>query len=146
MIIPADKEKTFIAAQRVARMATADKSGKPLVHPICYAYKDGNLYTPIDKKPKRVSGKELKRVKNIMENPNVSVVIDEYDEDWGKLRYTIIHGRAELMESGDEYEESLRLLCDKYPQYEKMDLSRLGLPVIKIVPQRIVSWNMARNS
>ena len=145
MVIPTDKEKTFIASQRVARMATVDKSGKPLVHPICYVYKDGNLYTPIDKKPKRVPGKELKRVKNIMENPNVSVVIDEYDEDWSKLRYTIIHGRAELMESGDEYEESLRLLCDKYPQYEKMDLSRLGLPVIKIVPQRIVSWNMAGN-
>ncbi len=146
MIIPTDEEKTFIASQRVARMATVDKSGKPLVHPICYAYKDGNLYTPIDKKPKRVSWKGLKRVKNIQENPNVSVVIDEYSEDWGKLRYTIIHGRAELMEGGDEYDESLSLLCDKYPQYEEMDLSRLGLPVIKIIPERIVSWNMTRDS
>ena len=146
MVLLTDKEKTFIASQRVARMATVDKLGKPLVLPICYIYKDENLYTPIDKKPKRVSGKELKRVKNITENPNVSVVTDEYNEDWSKLRYVIIHGRAELIEGGDEYGESLMLLCHKYPQYEEMGLSRLGLPVIKIVPERIVSWNMARDS
>jgi len=140
MTIPTEKEKVFILSRRVARMATADKSGRPLVVPICYAYDGRCFYTPIDKKPKRVSARGLKRVINLSENPNVSVVIDEYHEDWTRLRYVIIHGRAELLEGGEEYQSSLRLLCEKYPQYKNMDLSQLNLPVIKIIPDRITSW------
>ncbi len=121
-------------------MATADKLGRPLVVPICYAYDGTCFYTPIDKKPKRVSAGGLKRVRNLTENPNVSVVIDEYNENWTMLCYVIIQGRAELLERGEEYLNSLRLLCEKYPQYEDMNLSKLNLPVIKIIPNRITSW------
>jgi PPOX class probable F420-dependent enzyme len=123
-------------------MATADKSGIPVVVPICYAYNGSYFYTPIDKKPKRVPIVKLKRVKNILENQNVSVVIDEYDEDWSALRYVIIHGRAELIARGEEYRNSLRLLCEKYFQYNDMNLSKLNLPIIKIVPNRIISWGV----
>jgi len=140
MRISSDREKEFILSHRVARMATVDKSGRPLVVPICYAFDGDILYTPIDKKPKSVPVRGLKRIRNIVENPNVSLVIDDYYEDWTKLCYVIIHGKAELMEGGEEYEKSLRLLCEKYPQYEKMNLSELTLPVIKIVPDRVVSW------
>jgi PPOX class probable F420-dependent enzyme len=139
--IPTDKERAFILSHRVARMATADKSGRPFIIPICYAYDGRCFYTPIDKKPKRVSVVALKRVRNISENPHVSVVIDEYQEDWTRLCYVIIHGRAELIERGEEYLNSLRLLCERYPQYEDMNLSKLNLPVIKIVPDRITSWD-----
>jgi PPOX class probable F420-dependent enzyme len=141
MIIPTDKEKMFILSHRVGRMATADKSGRPLVVPICYAYDGRYFYTPIDKKPKRVSIEKLKRIRNILENPNVSVVIDEYHEDWSKLCYVIIYGRADLIERGEEYHNSLGLLCEKYSQYKDMNLSKLNLPVIRIVPNRIVSWD-----
>jgi hypothetical protein len=72
----------------------------------------------------------------------VSVVIDDYSEDWSELRYAIIHGRAELIEKGEEYQKSLKLLCEKYRQYKEMGLSELNLPVIKIVPRRIVSWGV----
>jgi PPOX class probable F420-dependent enzyme len=140
MTTPTDKEKEFILSHRVARMATVDKSGKPLVVPICYAYDGNYLYTPIDKKPKRVTIRDLKRIRNITENPNVSLVIDDYYDDWNKLCYVIIHGRAELMESGEEYQKSLGLLCEKYPQYREMNLFQLNLPVIKIVPDRMISW------
>ena len=140
MTIPTDKERIFILSHRVARMATADKSGRPLVVPICYAYDGRCFYTPIDKKPKRVSAGGLKRVRNLSENPNVSVVIDEYHENWTMLCYVIIQGRAELLEREEEYLNPLRLLCEKYPQYEDMNLSKLNLPVIKIIPNRIRSW------
>ncbi len=140
VIIPTDRERAFILSQRVARIATADKSGRPLVVPICYAYDGRCFYTPIDKKPKRVSVERLKRVRNILENPNVSIVIDRYHEDWTRLCYVIIHGRAELIGGGEEYIDSLRLLCEKYPQYRDMNLSKLNLPVIKIVLDRITSW------
>jgi coenzyme F420-0:L-glutamate ligase/coenzyme F420-1:gamma-L-glutamate ligase len=142
MIMPTDRENQFILSHRVARLATVDRLGKPLVVPICYVYDGMNIYTPIDKKPKRVSFRGLKRIKNIMENPHVSLVVDEYHEDWDKLSYIIIHGKAELIESGQEYQESLRLLTQKYAQYEQMNLTSLNLPVIKIIPERIISWGV----
>ena len=140
MIKPTDKVLEFIKSHRVARMATVDRLGRPLVIPVCYHFNGSSIYTPIDKKPKSASPRELKRVRNIIENPYVSLVIDEYYEDWTKLCYVIINGRAELIESGEEYQNSLRLLSEKYPQYVDMRLSELNLPVIKIVPYRIVSW------
>jgi PPOX class probable F420-dependent enzyme len=139
-VLPTKREFTFIQKQKIARMATVDKSGKPLVLPICYAYDGANLYTPIDKKPKSVLPRELKRIRNITGNPNVSVVVDVYHEDWNKIGFIIIHGTAEVIDSGKEYRESLRILSEKYIQYKKMNLSELSLPVIKIVPNRIISW------
>ncbi len=140
MIKPTDKVIEFIKSHKVARLATVDGLGRPLVVPICYYFDGGFIYTPIDKKPKRASPKELRRVRNIIENPNVSLVIDEYYEDWTKLCYVIINGRAEIMESGEEYQNSLRLLSEKYTQYADMKLSGLSLPAIKIIPERIISW------
>lgn len=134
------REATFIQTQKLARMATVDKSGKPLVLPICYAYDGNYLYTPIDKKPKRVAPMELKRIKNIVINPQVSVLIDRYYEDWTKIAYIIIHGTAVVIDRGKEYRESLTILEEKYRQYRRMKLSRLGLPVIKIIANRFISW------
>lgn len=135
-----EREYLFLKSQRIARMATVDKSGKPLVLPICYAYDGANLYTPIDKKPKSVSPAKLKRIRNIRGNPNVSVVVDVYHEDWNRIGFIIIHGTAEVIDSGKEYRESLRILSEKYIQYKEMNLSELSLPVIKIIPSRIISW------
>jgi PPOX class probable F420-dependent enzyme len=138
--IPTDNERSIILTARVARMATADESGRPFVIPVCYVYDGRFIYTPIDKKPKKVSTLELKRIRNILENPRVSLVIDEYRENWRMLYYILIHGFGEVIWSGDEYQSSLALLSVRYPQYEKMRLDEKGLPVIKIVPEKIVSW------
>lgn len=121
-------------------MATVDEAAKPHIVPICYAFVSGLIYTPIDKKPKSVSVNTLKRIKNLRSNPYVSFVIDKYYEDWNRLYYLKIAGRADLIERGEEYENSLMSLCEKYSQYRDMDLLNLGLPVIKISPHRIVSW------
>lgn len=141
-----ERQKAFISGHRVARMATADKSGIPYVIPICYAYDENNFFTPIDHKPKRVPGAELKRIRNIKENANVSVVIDEYHDDWSRLCHLIIHGRAEIIETGEEYQDALRILTAKYPQYQQAGLARLSLPVIKIIPARIISWGLLSES
>ena len=140
MAIPNDKERGIMLSARVGRMATADESGGPLVVPVCFVYDGRFVFTPVDKKPKSVRPGELKRMKNILSNPRVSLVIDGYYEDWRRLYYIIIYGLARVIESGEEYRNSLGLLTKKYPQYKKMGLEGAGLPVIKIVPERIVSW------
>lgn len=134
------KLRNFIETGRVARMATADKHGVPLIVPMCYVFYENYIYTPIDKKPKRSQTRDLKRVKNILENPNVSLVVDDYYEEWSKLRHVIIHGKADLIDYGEEYRKSLELLCEKYHQYKEMNLLQLNLPVIKITVSKIISW------
>ncbi|GJM16083.1 MAG: hypothetical protein DHS20C13_14100 [Thermodesulfobacteriota bacterium] len=121
-------------------MATVDEFGKPLVVPICFAFDGSFIYSPIDKKPKSVPTSKLKRIRNILNNPNISFVIDEYLENWSMLNYLIIQGTAEIISEGEEYENSLSILSKKYDQYRKMGLESLGAPVIKIKPDKIISW------
>ncbi|NIT14279.1 MAG: TIGR03668 family PPOX class F420-dependent oxidoreductase [Candidatus Dadabacteria bacterium] len=130
----------YISKKRLAHFATCDIKGNPTVLPICFVYYNDNVYTPLDNKPKKTSPSNLKRVKNIIENPSVSVVIDEYNDDWDRLSFVIIQGTASLIDHGAEYEDALDQLCEKYVQYTKMKLKDLGLPVIKIVSDKIITW------
>src|ERR1700684_1666888 len=66
----------FVAGARVAHLATADGGGAPHNVPFCYWFDGERLYFAIDEKPKRQKGLGLKRMRNIAENPRVSVVID----------------------------------------------------------------------
>jgi len=128
----------FLEAQRVARLATVDVHGRPHVVPIVFAYAAGRLYTPIDLKPKSVRPERLQRVRNILANPQVQVLVDHYDEDWHRLGYVQLRGHAELIERGAEYRRARRLLERKYPQYDELPLE--GRPVIKVVVERVVTW------
>jgi len=70
------------------------------------------------------------------------MVVDHYDEDWSRLGYILIMGKAELLFDGRERDGAVRLLRQKYPQYRAMDLD--ANPVIKITPQRVVTWGTVR--
>ena len=130
----------FIAEGRVGRLATADASGQPLVVPICYAFDGASLFSAIDAKPKRPGPRGLRRIRNIRENPRVSVVIDRYDEDWTQLRYVIIQGRAEILTDGGDFSRGVDLLLAKYPQYRSMGLKREAGLMIKVEPARVTEW------
>lgn len=133
----------FIARARVGRLATADASGQPLVLPICYAFNGQVLYSAVDAKPKRRDADDLKRVRNIRENPKVSLVIDEYDEDWSRLRWVILQGLADVVTTGEDFAAATELLLSKYPQYRAMGLSREQGTMIRITPQRVLRWQYA---
>ncbi len=130
----------FLSEARVARLATADQSGRPHVVPICYAFDGHNFFTALDRKPKKVAMNRLKRVRNILQNENISLVVDHYVEDWSKLRYVIVSGKARLLLTGREHGKAISLLNKKYPQYRKMHLTDLKAPIIKIQPHKVVSW------
>jgi len=130
----------FIAEGRVGRLGTADAAGQPLVVPICYAFDGESLFSAIDAKPKTTAPRGLKRIRNLQDNPKVSVVIDRYDEDWRKLRYVIIQGRAELLTEGGDFSRGIDLLLAKYPQYRDMGLNRGSGLMIKVKPDRVTQW------
>jgi PPOX class probable F420-dependent enzyme len=97
---------------RVARLATTGADGRPHVVPICFALDGDTLYTAVDQKPK--STRALRRLANIEANPQVEVVIDYYEEDWSRLWWVRLSGRARVV---DHDAHGLELLCAKYPQY-----------------------------
>lgn len=135
-------EMAFALAQRVARLATADENGSPHLVPVCYAFDGTHFYTPLDEKPKSVSGTSLRRVRNIEARHEVSLLIDQYDDDWSRLGYVLLHGRAELIEPGvEQHTLALKLLRERYVQYRTMALERY--PVIMITPDRVSSWGPA---
>jgi PPOX class probable F420-dependent enzyme len=138
--------RTYISEHRVARLATADASGRPSVIPICYVFDGSSIYSPIDRKPKSVSAHGLKRVRNISENRNVSLVIDDYSDDWDELGYIQISGTAEVLEPvadrATEHERAVKMLRKKYPQYESMDIERT--PMIRIIPTGLKAWRAKR--
>ena len=121
-----------------AHLATADASGTPHVIPVCYASDGRFLFSVLDQKPKRAQVTRLRRVRNIRENPQVSLVIDHYEDDWSRLGYILLMGTAELIFEDLEHEDAVRLLRQKYSQYRAMDVD--ANPVIKITPQRVVCW------
>lgn len=134
------EETNFLVRQRVARLATADAEGRPQAIPVCFAYESGRVFIALDEKPKGVEAKRLKRVRNILENPEVSLVADRYDDsDWSRLAFVMARGKAELVEPGaDGHEAAVRLLRGKYRQYEGMRIE--DNPVIAIRIERASSW------
>jgi len=133
-----DGERKFLAHQRIAHLATADKHAVPHVVPVCFAVLDRMLYITIDEKPKRRSGIALKRLKNIAENPAVAVVVDRYDEDWARLGWIMLRGQAEILSGGAEHDEAQAMLRSRYPQLRAMRIS--DRPVIALRIERTTSW------
>ncbi len=135
-------ERAFADRHRVAHLATADAAGAPHVIPICYALVGDAFYFVVDEKPKR-SRTALKRLRNIAENPQVAVVIDDYDEDWTRLAYLLVRGRAAVVEDEAAYAAALVALRRRYPQYRAMPLACDTHPMVRIVPEHRHFWRAA---
>ena len=136
----ADEMAAILQSFRVGHLATADAKAMPHLVPICFVYDGQAVYTAIDHKPKRATGYRMKRIRNLLENPQVTFLVDHYEEDWQQLSYIMIQGRAQILESGPERQRALGLLEDKYPQYRERQLAQDTGLVIKIVPDSIRRW------
>ncbi|MGH7815535.1 MAG: TIGR03668 family PPOX class F420-dependent oxidoreductase [Candidatus Binataceae bacterium] len=132
--------REFVAAARVAHLATADSRGAPHNVPLCFWFGGARIYFAIDNKPKRGPATAIKRMRNIAENPRVAVVIDRYEDDWTKLAYVLIHGRARIVDDAKEYALAMRHLRAKYPQYRAMRLVRAKNPIVRIEIERVHAW------
>jgi PPOX class probable F420-dependent enzyme len=136
--IPAEIRRKFETV-RVARLATLDAEHAPHVIPLCFCFDGSVFYSAIDRKPKRVSADRLTRLKNISQTPRVALLLDYYDEDWSRLWYVLVRGKAELVSAEAERLQGIARLRAKYPQYAAGMLSD-DAPVLRITPDRITSW------
>jgi PPOX class probable F420-dependent enzyme len=133
-----ERERLFLSHCRVAHLATADAYAVPHVVPVCFALDENALYITVDEKPKRRPGATLKRLANIAANAAVAIVADRYDEDWSRLGWVMLHGRAEILTGEAEHDRAQALLRARYPQLGRMQIAHL--PVIAVRIERTTSW------
>jgi PPOX class probable F420-dependent enzyme len=144
-------ERDLIATARTAVLATIDPDGLPRLVPICYAsprepagVAGAVVYSPLDAKPKRVADPHrLARVRDIIARPEVRLLVDRWDEDWTRLAWVRLGGRADVLEPDREADRAERTaaiaaLRAKYPQYADHDLE--SRPLIRVTLTDISSW------
>jgi PPOX class probable F420-dependent enzyme len=134
MRLDAGEARELFVASDVLRLATAGIDGQPHVVPCTFAV-DGSERIVIGIDNKQKSSLNLRRLRNIAENPRVSLLVDHYADDWAQLRWARADGVATVERSGVEHAEHWRLLRAKYPQYEGQALDG---PVIAV---RVTSWS-----
>ena len=129
-------QRAFLESARRAVLATIAPDGRPRLVPICFVLAGDapTLYTPIDDKPKRDDDPlALARVRDIVADPRVTVLVDRWDEDWTRLAWLRGEGRATLLEPGAapaEHAAAVAALREKYPQYATHRLDER--PLIRI--------------
>ncbi|MGH7355185.1 MAG: pyridoxamine 5'-phosphate oxidase family protein [Candidatus Rokuibacteriota bacterium] len=125
----------FVARERVCRVATSGVAAMPHVVPVCHVLHGGRIYIG--------SGDTGRKVENIRENPQVTVVVDVYSDHWPTLRGVMVQGRARLIERGSRFRRIRDLLYAKYPQYRReAALSPSDSVIVEITPARVFSWGL----
>ena len=121
-----------VRTAKVARLATTDPDGRSHLVPIVFVLDGERLYSAVDAKPKR--SRRLRRVANARERSDVTVLVDHYEDDWGRLWWVSLRGRARVLDTGKEAERALQLLVEKYEQY------RRELPGCPVLAVDILEW------
>jgi PPOX class probable F420-dependent enzyme len=137
-----DEARRRFAGARVARLATVDSGGRPHLVPVVFAVRGDEIVTAVDRKPKR--SLELRRLHNIAVHPAVSLLADEYDDDWDRLWWVRADAGARTLppDAPDEaaraeYTAAVELLRHKYPQYRRQPPEG---PVVVITVLRWSGW------
>jgi PPOX class probable F420-dependent enzyme len=134
-IEPAEARDRF-ARSPVLRLATAGADGRPHLVPCTFAVDgSGRIVIGIDNKPK--ASANLRRLRNISENPRVSLLVDHYADDWTQLWWVRADGTAAVAAAGAEQAGLWDLLRARYPQYEGQVLDG---PVIVVTVERWSGW------
>ena len=121
--------------ERICRVATASAAGVPHVVPVCHVLEDGKLYF--------ASETGARKVKNLRENPRVTVTVDLYSDDWSNLKGVMIQGTATILEASARFRKIRRRLYAKYPQYP--DMSAIGdrdSVIIEVTPRHAFAWGL----
>ena len=133
-----DEARSRFALARVARLATVGADGSPHLVPVTFAIDGDRIVTAVDAKPKREG--PLRRLVNIRANPRVSLLVDVYDDDWGRLWWARADGAARIVEDEPGLGRALALLRERYPQYATVAL--IG-PAVVVTVERWVGWSAA---
>ena len=125
-----------VRTAKVARLATTDPDGRSHLVPIVFVLDGQTLYSAVDAKPKR--SRRLRRLANARVRPDVTVLVDHYEDDWSRLWWVSLRGRARVLDTGEEAERALLLLVEKYERYRR---EPPGPPVLAVDILEWRSWD-----
>ncbi len=129
---PGEARERFAAA-RVARLATADRKGRPHLVPVVFAVHGETVYSAVDAKPKHTT--RLRRLANVAENPAVSLLVDHYEDDWEALWWVRADGYGRVLVANEaEASRAIAQLRGRYPQ------QRVTGAVLAVDVQRWTGW------
>jgi PPOX class probable F420-dependent enzyme len=128
--------RSRVAAARVASLASLDPAGRPHLVPVCFALDGERLVSAVDEKPKR--SRRLQRLANVRANSQVALLVHHYEDDWRRLWWVRLRGRARVVEDGAEVERAVRLLAEKYPQYRARPP---GGPILEVEVEEWRGWS-----
>jgi PPOX class probable F420-dependent enzyme len=133
--LPEDEARVRFATVPVVRLGTADGQGRPHVVVVTFAVDGDTIYTAVDQKPK--SGNTLKRLRNVGENPMVTMLADHYSDDWETLWWVRADGRATILADHRQMAAPLTLLANRYWQYRQAPPTG---PVLVVTVERWTGW------
>lgn len=119
--------RQFVRGQTILTLATATRDGHPHATTLIYAGDDQTFYFWI--RP------DTTTARNIEENPNVSLTIDDYNPDWSKIRGLQGNGRASVILNPGELDLALSLFREKFP--DVIEQTRSVIQFYRIVPSRL---------
>jgi PPOX class probable F420-dependent enzyme len=132
------REREYVDAARVARLATVRPDGRPHIVPVTFAAAGPDLIvTAVDHKPKRTT--VLQRLRNIEANPEVSLLVDHYDDDWTTLWWVRVDAAARVVREEPERTTLAAALEQKYAAYAGRPPAG---PVIAMSVHTVTSWNV----
>ena len=123
----------------VASLGTTRESGSPHLVPVTFVVDAETVYSMVDRKPKTTTA--LQRLANIAANPDVSLLVDHYEDDWRRLWWVRLDGRATVSDDVATLATARTLLRSKYPQYESQPPDG---PAISIAITGVTWWEWAR--
>jgi PPOX class probable F420-dependent enzyme len=128
--------RSLLEEARVARLGLLDERGAPRVLPISFAIAAGALWTAVDSKPKRHPDREPARIGYVRSRSAVALTVDRYEDDWSRLAWAQVLGRALVVEAADAG-PAMAALAAKYEQYREH--APPG-PLIRVDATRLLCW------
>lgn len=128
------KEKRYLGRARVCRVGSVDRRGETHTAPLCHAFDPATrtAYVATD----GLTAQNLRR------RHRAAIEVDDYYEDWDRLRGLVAHAKAKVVARGAELERARRLLKRKFEQYRDMDLDE----VIALRIESVTSWGLGGRS
>ena len=133
----AELRKRF-ASSSVARLATVRPDGAPHAVPVVFALVDEAVYTAVDAKPKR--SRRLQRLDNVRHDPRCSLLVDHYEDDWSRLWWVRVDGRASIVEAPAAGHPGIEALVHRHEQYREHTPTG---PLIVVTVELWTGWSRA---
>lgn len=126
----------LLETEPLAHLGLIDGDGRPRVLPVTFAVLDGEVWSAVDDKPKRVVGEELARVRWLRARPQSSLTVDRYSGDWSELAWVQLIGKTTVVEV-EGHERVLEALAARYTPYRERPPRG---PLLRLAPERCLYW------